>query len=95
MKTNANVKKVTVNLNSAKNGLEVRFGFALTKLQKAYVEKTLGMHWFHKKQYYWVGITAENYELLATYIEALQARGYKVTIKETNGSLRAPRKATK
>lgn len=91
---NANTKTMTVNFNEEKKGIEIRFNFALTPKQKNYVEKVLGMHWFGKKKYYWVAVTPKNYEVIATYLETMKARDYKITEKHLNGSMRAPKKAT-
>ena len=85
------MKSLVVNFNQKRTGLEVRFNFKLEDAQREYISKTLGFIWYGKRKYYWTKLTPENYELIAKFLDNLEAKGYEIEFKSLLGSMRAPK----
>ena len=87
MNTNTETKKVTVNFNQAKTGIELRFNFVPTKEQTNYIKTKLGYHWWNAKKYWWRNWTEESMKEIYSFLEVLESRGYEVDVKSYKRSL--------
>lgn len=87
MNTNTETKKVIVNFNQAKTGIELRFNFIPNKEQTSYIKNSLGYHWWRAKGYWWRNWTEESMKAIYDFLAILENRGYEVEVKSLKKSL--------